>query len=120
MAQPLAGYPHRAALGFHQLFDQREADPQSRMCAASSLFLLLEHLEYEWQEFRRETLCSIANVTHGAIVLSRDRDGDLATLRTEFQRVEQHVPEDLLQAIPVGSHEHGLGGVDEPHRDVSL
>lgn len=81
MAQSLAGYRHCAPLGFYQLFDQREADAQSRMCAASPLVLLLEHLEYEWQEFRRDTLSSIANVNHGAIVFSRERDGDLATVR---------------------------------------
>ena len=50
--------------------DQREADTQSRMPASMSLFLLPEHLEDEWQEFRCDALSTIANVNHAAIVFS--------------------------------------------------
>ena len=120
MARSLAGNRHCSSMSLDELLDQREADAQSRMCAASSLLLLLEHLKYKRQELRCDALARIANVNHTAIVFSRKRDSDLATGRTEFQRVEQHVPEDLLQAIPVGSHVHGLGVVDEPHCDVFL
>src|SRR5687768_7347668 len=88
------------------------------MCPTGSLLLLPEHLECEWQKFGCDALAGIAHMNHPAVVLSRERDGDLATGGSEFQRVEQHVPEDLLQAIPVGAHAHRLGASDEPHSDV--
>ena len=54
------------------------------------------------------------------IVFFRERDGDVAASGREFQRVEQHVPEDLLQPISVRSHKQKLGGFGEPHSDAFL
>src|SRR5688572_25748070 len=90
------------------------------MRAMSALFLLLEHFEDEGQELRGDALSSIANANHRAIVFFRQRNGDLATGGSEFQRVEEYIPEDLLQAIAVGVYVRGLEGFDDAHCDVFL
>ncbi len=59
-------------------------------------------------------------MNHAAIVFSRERDGHVAAGGREFQRVEQHIPEDLLQAISVGSRGQRLVGLDEPYSDAFL
>ena len=65
-AGSLAGNRRSAHVRLHQLFDQGEADAQSRMCASIAFFLLLEHLEDERQEFRGDALSRIAHANHAA------------------------------------------------------
>ena len=103
-AGALAGDRHGAAVGLDQPLDQREADAESPVRAARAFFLLPEHVEHKRQELRCDALARVADADHAAIAVSRERDGDRAAGWREFQRVEQDVPEDLLQAIAVGIH----------------
>ena len=123
-AGPFAGDIHFSLVRLHQSFDQREADAQPRVFSAGAQLVLAEDFENEWQEFRGNPLPRVAHVHHGLIALPRQRHSDLPSGGRELQRVEQHVPEDLLQAIAVTFDTQRLAGIDElniqilPLRDV--
>ena len=60
-ADPVAGHAHGSSVRLRQLLDEREADAESRIRAPRALLLLLEHLEHERQELRRDAFSRVAH-----------------------------------------------------------
>src|SRR5688500_19521191 len=73
---------------------------------------LPEAVEHARQDVRRDAGAFIADTDDGVVFLRRDGDRDRSALMAELYGVGQEIPDDLLQAVRIGSDRERCRGLD--------
>src|SRR6185295_12742316 len=96
-AQALAGAlgANAAAVQFHEVADDREAEAQSAILPAGSDVGLAEPLEHVRDELRMNADAGIADHDLDIASVAAHREIDHAVSRRELDRVREQVPDDL-------------------------
>ena len=98
----------------HQSTGERQAEAQPAPRSVHGLLGLSKELEDSWQHFSSNADSRIGDAKNGFAVFAHDIDVYRAAARREFDRVVQHVGDDLRQPRRVGAHEDRLGSERQP------
>ena len=112
---PFAGRRDRAAVQFHQLLHDRQAQPQPAVAARGGAVGLAEAAEQMIEEFRRDAVAGVTHGDHPVIAVGLQLQVDAAFGRGELDGVGEQVPEHLLQARGITQHQAGLLGQLQVH-----
>lgn len=95
---------HRAAVEFHQIPDDREAQTEARVRPRRRAVGLAKPVEDMRQEFPTDPLAGIDDADLGGVPEPLDRHRDAAPARGEFDGIGDEVPDDLLSPSRIAGH----------------
>src|ERR1700722_1302043 len=103
LAFALASSLYRATVQFHELFADRQPEPQTTKGSRGRAVFLREPIEDMRKIIRGNANAGVADAQFEVRIHTLEQDLYLTAFRSELDRIGQQVPHDLLQAAAVGA-----------------